>query len=254
MDCDPDDVYAGNMSNDKCVEHCSKRGYSMAGTEWSRECWCGNVFRNARRLPEVQCDSLCDGDSKDVCGGDWALTVYSRDGTGVNTISLDDNSDDDIIKAGGKKARDAAGSDRGTDGDGAAAKPPSTSFVTFERPREANPTKPPQPPVSQAPTFVTAGVGALPTAGGNSDDAGGNIFSAIQSIIQGIPSELGFGDAWADGPTESGRPGVETRDESVSRNYGDKTSHVPRKRRDVGQRASWNDTDVPQRWYKTWQG
>ncbi|KAH6695074.1 hypothetical protein F5X68DRAFT_197875 [Plectosphaerella plurivora] len=245
------------MSNDKCVEHCGKKGYKLAGTEWSRECWCGNVFRNARRLPEVQCDSPCDGNSKDVCGGDWALTVYSQDGTGVNTISPDDGNNDDstIIKAGGKRARDAAGADREIDGNGnsnggAATNPTPTSFATYPSREAAGPMT-----VSQAPTFLTAGVGALPTGGTASDDVGGNILSAIESIVKAIPSDLGFGDVWADEPVESGHPRVETRDESGDRNDADETKHhIARKRRDVGQRASWNETDAPQRWYKTWQG
>lgn len=247
LDCDPADRYVGNMSNAKCVEHCSKKGYKLAGTEWSRECFCGNVFRNARRLPEEQCDSPCDGDSKDACGGDWALTVYSKDGTGVNTVLLDGESDSPVIQAGGKRARDAAGAgaDPEADGQGWSTKPSSPSFVTFDRPREAGPTGSSQPV-----TYLTAAPAPAPTT---QTDDGGNIFSAIQSIIKAIPSELGFGDEWADAPTETGRPEVETRDESGRRHDKQDSSHGLRRRRGDEQRASWNRTDEPLRWSKPWQ-
>ncbi|RNJ56516.1 hypothetical protein D7B24_007121 [Verticillium nonalfalfae] len=84
LDCDPRDYYAGNMSNEKCVAYCDSKGFKLAGTEYHRECWCGNVFQNAKRLPDMQCRMVCDGNPAELCGGSWALTVYSKDGTAVN--------------------------------------------------------------------------------------------------------------------------------------------------------------------------
>jgi len=187
IDCDPNDWYAGNMTNAKCVAYCNKKGYKLAGTEYSRECWCGNVFQNAKRLPEIQCHMVCDGNSTDVCGGDWALTVYSRDGTAANTITEDDDHEGNV---GGKQARDIAKAQGYGDGDGkdAASKPsstPTTIFLTLATSAESRPT-----------TFFTA---AEPSTGTATSDGGVHILSAIQSMLEAIPSDLGFGEGWDQG-------------------------------------------------------
>ncbi|KAH7001346.1 hypothetical protein EDB80DRAFT_89661 [Ilyonectria destructans] len=75
----PADYLRGAMSNDLCIQHCSSRGYSIAGTENGQECWCGTAIReDAIRLPENYCGTPCQGGSGTVCGGSWAVMVFNR--------------------------------------------------------------------------------------------------------------------------------------------------------------------------------
>jgi hypothetical protein len=54
--------------------------YSKVGTEYARECYCGNSFApGAVPAPEADCqntDFLCMGDDEEFCGGSSILSVY----------------------------------------------------------------------------------------------------------------------------------------------------------------------------------
>lgn len=69
------------MSNTACVAYCSAKGYSVAGTEYGGQCFCGDSVPS-KKLGASSCHIACDGDAKDVCGGALALSVYSTGGTG----------------------------------------------------------------------------------------------------------------------------------------------------------------------------
>lgn len=69
----------GTVSNAKCISHCKSQGFSLAGTEYGGECYCGNELVGSEKLDASQCHMACTEDSADVCGGDWALSVYSSD-------------------------------------------------------------------------------------------------------------------------------------------------------------------------------
>ncbi|KIM19906.1 hypothetical protein M408DRAFT_334226 [Serendipita vermifera MAFF 305830] len=64
------------MTVGNCVDACSAAGYTVAGVEWSFECYCGNA------LPPVAatdgCVMKCDGDSAHLCGGPVRLNVYQK--------------------------------------------------------------------------------------------------------------------------------------------------------------------------------
>ncbi|KAL1839119.1 hypothetical protein VTJ49DRAFT_1850 [Mycothermus thermophilus] len=68
------------VTNDACVAHCASRGFAIAGTEWSKECYCGNELSPADKLDDEACTMKCRGDDGQVCGDDWALTVYAKGG------------------------------------------------------------------------------------------------------------------------------------------------------------------------------
>ncbi|POR36124.1 Xylosyltransferase oxt [Tolypocladium paradoxum] len=73
----PLDYLRGDMSNSTCIEHCTSKGYSFAGTEWGKECWCGHSIRDdGVRLPESFCDTPCQGAESSCCGGSWAISVF----------------------------------------------------------------------------------------------------------------------------------------------------------------------------------
>ncbi|KAJ9154717.1 WSC-domain-containing protein [Pleurostoma richardsiae] len=71
----------GAMSNDKCVTYCQGKGFSLAGTEYGGQCFCGDELVSVQLQDESLCSATCEGDASAVCGGDWSLSVYSTDGT-----------------------------------------------------------------------------------------------------------------------------------------------------------------------------
>ncbi|KAL6809183.1 COOH terminal WSC domain-containing protein [Trichoderma sp. SZMC 28013] len=70
----------GPMTNDKCVANCVSKGFSIAATEYGGQCYCGNELVGSAKLAEDQCTMACEGNSKEVCGGSWAISVYSKTG------------------------------------------------------------------------------------------------------------------------------------------------------------------------------
>ncbi|AEO60823.1 carbohydrate-binding WSC domain protein [Thermothelomyces thermophilus ATCC 42464] len=74
-----------DMTNQRCVAFCAERGFRYAGTEWRRECWCGDEVAPTRRPATTleslaRCDDgyLCTGDPAQNCGGDAWLSLYER--------------------------------------------------------------------------------------------------------------------------------------------------------------------------------
>jgi len=67
----------GKASNTNCVAYCSKAGFSMAGTEFGGQCFCGNELKTSTLLGEEKCNVPCEGDAKQKCGGSLSLSVYT---------------------------------------------------------------------------------------------------------------------------------------------------------------------------------
>jgi hypothetical protein len=70
----------GLVSNTNCVNYCASKGFSIAGTEYGGECYCGNSLSPLEKLDDDKCAMACKGDGNQTCGGDWALTLYSKGG------------------------------------------------------------------------------------------------------------------------------------------------------------------------------
>ncbi len=70
----------GRISNSNCVAYCSSKGWSIAGTEYGGQCYCGNSLITATKIDEASCSMACEGDGKQTCGGGWALSLYTKDG------------------------------------------------------------------------------------------------------------------------------------------------------------------------------
>ena len=73
----PDDP---NMTLQSCVATCVGLGYAVAGAEYHRQCFCGNYIGNGGVLATDQatCNTPCDGDSSQMCGGPMRMTIYSN--------------------------------------------------------------------------------------------------------------------------------------------------------------------------------
>ncbi|KAF2842163.1 WSC-domain-containing protein [Patellaria atrata CBS 101060] len=71
---------SGANDNAKCINACFAKGYAFAGTEYRKECWCGNGQPPAGLYhPEAQgrCNYECTSDATQPCGGDNGhISVY----------------------------------------------------------------------------------------------------------------------------------------------------------------------------------
>ncbi|KAI8965802.1 putative glyoxal oxidase [Daldinia sp. FL1419] len=76
------------MTLDSCQAFCSSKGTTYFGTEYARECYCGNKFeKGSVEAPESDCNMLCAGDQWAYCGSGNRLSVYIKNGTSVSTTS-----------------------------------------------------------------------------------------------------------------------------------------------------------------------
>ncbi|WWC88965.1 uncharacterized protein L201_003880 [Kwoniella dendrophila CBS 6074] len=75
-----------SMTNAKCMNYCSGQGFQFAGTEYGRECYCGDSLVNGASLSRTStsCTKSCGGDSSTICGGGSSLTVFQNPSLALN--------------------------------------------------------------------------------------------------------------------------------------------------------------------------
>ncbi|KAH9958446.1 copper radical oxidase [Russula dissimulans] len=65
-----------------CIASCSSQGFTLAGLEYSVQCFCGNNLVNgAVTASQGDCNMACSGNSTEACGGPNRLSVYSSTGS-----------------------------------------------------------------------------------------------------------------------------------------------------------------------------
>jgi hypothetical protein len=64
---------------ESCVNYCAGAGYSIAGMEFSTQCFCDNAVYNGGVLASNQadCNMACAGNSAETCGAGNRLSVYN---------------------------------------------------------------------------------------------------------------------------------------------------------------------------------
>lgn len=70
-----------DMSNEKCIKFCGDKGFSIAATEYSKECYCGNSLpASAQPVAGVvgNCNMPCAGDANQFCGGAGTFGIYQK--------------------------------------------------------------------------------------------------------------------------------------------------------------------------------
>lgn len=75
---------SANMTVEICVDFCSSQGYSIAGTEYVNQCYCGNsIPSSAAPVAGLvgACTDLCAGDNTEYCGGYGAISLYEKCGS-----------------------------------------------------------------------------------------------------------------------------------------------------------------------------
>ena len=62
-----------------CLDYCSSQGYTVAGLEYSKECYCRTLadISASGATASTNCNMACSGDSDYICGGRGALNFYS---------------------------------------------------------------------------------------------------------------------------------------------------------------------------------
>lgn len=71
-------VRSRNNTIQGCAETCRARGFAFAGVQYGESCLCGNTY--GRYGAATNCNMRCTGDSRQICGGINANSIYS---TGV---------------------------------------------------------------------------------------------------------------------------------------------------------------------------
>ncbi|KAM0332583.1 hypothetical protein ACHAQA_002867 [Verticillium albo-atrum] len=73
----PDD---DDMTLQSCATNCFNRGFTVAGAEYSHQCFCGNAIINGgvEASSESQCNTPCAGDSTQMCGGGDRMSIISN--------------------------------------------------------------------------------------------------------------------------------------------------------------------------------
>lgn len=72
----PDDP---NLTLESCATACSAAGYTIAGAEYSRQCFCGNQIVNGgvKAQSATECNTPCGGNSQEFCGGGGRMSIMS---------------------------------------------------------------------------------------------------------------------------------------------------------------------------------
>ncbi|PVF94000.1 WSC-domain-containing protein [Serendipita vermifera] len=65
------------MTVQKCIEGCKAAGFSSAGVEFGRECYCDNVtYPPGQSENWNECNMPCLGDGSQLCGGPDRILIY----------------------------------------------------------------------------------------------------------------------------------------------------------------------------------
>ncbi|KAL4076636.1 glyoxal oxidase [Scleroderma yunnanense] len=69
------------MTVESCIAYCSSSNFTIAGIEYSTQCFCGNYLVNgATTAPDSDCNMACGGNPSEACGAGNRLSVYSSTG------------------------------------------------------------------------------------------------------------------------------------------------------------------------------
>ncbi len=76
-----------DLTIESCIQSCDSKGYKFAGVEYGQECWCSSSLNKAnspvgQNVGSGECREPCHGNHNEACGGNWAITVYQKGGSG----------------------------------------------------------------------------------------------------------------------------------------------------------------------------
>jgi hypothetical protein len=59
-----------------CSQFCA--AFQYFGTEWSRECYCGNIIAPNTVAADGECHMPCTGDASEICGDGDHINIYTN--------------------------------------------------------------------------------------------------------------------------------------------------------------------------------
>ncbi|KAI0791235.1 copper radical oxidase [Abortiporus biennis] len=78
-----------NLTVESCIQTCSAQNTTVAGMEFSVQCFCGDSLINGATLgAESDCNMGCGGNSTEACGGPNRLSVYSTDAKNITALPV----------------------------------------------------------------------------------------------------------------------------------------------------------------------
>ncbi|KAI6128107.1 copper radical oxidase-like protein [Pisolithus croceorrhizus] len=76
-----DELDSNDMTVESCVAHCTADSFTIAGLEYSTQCFCGNeLIDGAIKAPDSDCNMACGGNATEACGAGNRLSVYTSTG------------------------------------------------------------------------------------------------------------------------------------------------------------------------------
>ena len=85
-----------DMTIQKCLSICRSKGFHFAGLEWQIECHCGDEKGFEWAWPS-KCNEKCIGDSRQICGGVGAASVWTVPPKNLYGLCIYDFSDERVI-------------------------------------------------------------------------------------------------------------------------------------------------------------
>lgn len=73
------------MTEPSCINYCSGKGYSYAGIEYGRECYCDNrILETGLSKADSECSFPCPGSTTEPCGAGNRMSIFTN-GKGLST-------------------------------------------------------------------------------------------------------------------------------------------------------------------------
>ncbi|KAJ6589404.1 copper radical oxidase [Mycena capillaripes] len=67
-----------NLTMESCVATCDAQNFTIAGGEFSTQCFCGDeLIEGAVKVPDSQCNQACGGNTTQACGAGGRLSIYA---------------------------------------------------------------------------------------------------------------------------------------------------------------------------------
>ncbi len=66
-------------TQESCAQLCASSGYTVSGTEYAVQCFCGNFIQNGGvKSLDADCSTTCSGNANEKCGAGGRLTIFSK--------------------------------------------------------------------------------------------------------------------------------------------------------------------------------
>ncbi|KAI0470505.1 WSC-domain-containing protein [Xylariaceae sp. FL0804] len=135
-----------NSTNEMCISACAAKGFAFAGTQYSRECWCGPAppvaFGN-----DPDCNFACTGSIDEICGGNGQ---FRTGGPHISTFADNNYFNPNLVTGPGNSTTTASTSSSSTSTTTTSMASPSSGSSTTQM-SSAQPSSPSSTTASSAP-------------------------------------------------------------------------------------------------------